>query len=497
MKTRSNHLVETPIVAVLDVLLVNVAAFVAFSLQSHIGQQLSEENFRAYLNVAPTVSLATLVIFYCLGLYTGWLRRSKTDLAYGILASVTSLIITTTAISFWQGQFMLPRKIVVLTALLQVMLIMACRLLLRHVYCSVVGPRRVLVIAESDKAALRFSIKFTEAKQDWFRISGWLLGDPLSELSSRYGEFDAALITPGVAGKGEIVRACLNHGKDVLTVPGLFELSLVGSSPVEFDDLLMFAVQPPRLTPMQRILKRGLDLVGSLFMIVVASPLLLVLPIIIRCTSRGPALFRQKRLGRDYREYSLLKFRTMMADAERLTGPVLAAEDDPRVTRFGKLLRATRLDELPQLFNVLRGDMSLVGPRPERDFFVRQFCKQMPEYELRFAVKPGITGFAQVSGHYSTTAERKLRFDLMYIYDYSLLLDIKILVQTLRVVLHRHQAEGVQKMEPTAELAPVVKWAMPESASSLTARRKPSTSMPPPSVAWTKTPAPPSVRSAD
>jgi lipopolysaccharide/colanic/teichoic acid biosynthesis glycosyltransferase len=157
--------------------------------------------------------------------------------------------------------------------------------------------------------------------------------------------------------------------------------------------------------------------------------------LIIRLTSRGPVLYRQVRIGRGGAPFQVLKFRTMVDNAERHSGPVLARERDPRVTEFGRVLRALRIDELPQIFNVIRGEMSLVGPRPERPYFVAHFQETLPAYELRHAVKPGITGLAQVMGRYRTTAESKLNFDLLYIYNYSLLLDVKILLQTVRVVL--------------------------------------------------------------
>jgi lipopolysaccharide/colanic/teichoic acid biosynthesis glycosyltransferase len=165
--------------------------------------------------------------------------------------------------------------------------------------------------------------------------------------------------------------------------------------------------------------------------------------ILIRLTSPGKILFAQRRVGRDGVGFTLSKFRTMVADAERHTGPVLATANDPRITKTGAFLRATRLDEFPQLFNVLRGEMSLVGPRPERPHFVQQFREQIPGYEFRLAVKPGVTGLAQVFGRYSTTAERKLRFDLTYITKYSLLMDIRLLLSTIAVLLRREQAEGI------------------------------------------------------
>jgi lipopolysaccharide/colanic/teichoic acid biosynthesis glycosyltransferase len=142
----------------------------------------------------------------------------------------------------------------------------------------------------------------------------------------------------------------------------------------------------------------------------------------------------------------------MIADAERQSGPVLASSHDPRITPLGQFLRATRLDELPQLINVLKGDMSLVGPRPEREFFIQQFEREVPGYGLRLAVKPGITGLAQVMGRYDTSVRRKLGFDLLYICKYSLLLDLKLLFQTLEVVLHQEKAAGVNERSNFASI---------------------------------------------
>ena len=196
------------------------------------------------------------------------------------------------------------------------------------------------------------------------------------------------------------------------------------------------------------------DLLGASLLLALAAPIFLVLAVLIPITSRGPIFYRQERLGRYRRKFLILKFRTMKVNAERLTGPVLATEQDPRVTRLGKFLRATKIDELPQLWNVLRGDMSLVGPRPEREFFVRQYEKLLPAYELRHSVKPGVTGFAQTRGRYSSSVERKLHFDLLYTYRYSILLDVKILFQTIIVMLRAQQSQGIKSSIPRPRAFP-------------------------------------------
>jgi lipopolysaccharide/colanic/teichoic acid biosynthesis glycosyltransferase len=165
---------------------------------------------------------------------------------------------------------------------------------------------------------------------------------------------------------------------------------------------------------------------------------MLVVAVLIKLDSRGSVLYRQERLGRNGRPFRLLKFRSMVPDAERLTGPMWAGRRDTRVTRVGRVLRFLRLDELPQLFNVLRGEMSFVGPRPERRHFVNQLEEVIPYYSLRMSVRPGITGWAQVCYSYGATVEdalEKLKYDLYYMKNYNLLFDVWIILKTVRVVL--------------------------------------------------------------
>jgi lipopolysaccharide/colanic/teichoic acid biosynthesis glycosyltransferase len=157
----------------------------------------------------------------------------------------------------------------------------------------------------------------------------------------------------------------------------------------------------------------------------------------------GPVLYVQERLTKGRKTFKIYKFRTMVPNAEKLSGPVFAGEKDPRITKIGKFMRTVRLDEIPQLINILTGDMSIVGPRPERPFFAKQFEKDIPEYRYRLKVKAGLTGLAQVEGKYNTTVEDKLRYDLIYINNYSLLRDILIMLQTIKILFMKSSTEGV------------------------------------------------------
>lgn len=210
------------------------------------------------------------------------------------------------------------------------------------------------------------------------------------------------------------------------------------------DDIPMQRVTRMLLTAEQRVLKRILDIAVAGTALIILSPVMLITAVMIKLDSKGPVLYSQERVGLYGKTFFVHKFRSMKQDAEAKCGPVLAAEGDPRITKFGRFMRATRLDELPQLFNVLKGEMSIVGPRPERPFFVKQFIAQKPEYNYRHNVKPGITGLAQIAGKYNTSAYDKLIYDLLYIQDFSVKTDLMIMLQTFKVLLTKSSTEGVQ-----------------------------------------------------
>jgi len=185
---------------------------------------------------------------------------------------------------------------------------------------------------------------------------------------------------------------------------------------------------------MEEFLMRSLDTMGSIFSLLICTPVIILISLLIKITSPGPIFYKQQRVGKDGKVFTLYKFRTMVNNAEKEVGPVLASRDDPRVTKVGKFLRATRLDELPQLLNVLQGDMSLVGPRPERPHFVK---KHKALHELRLAVKPGLTGLAQIRSFYDLKPRHKIKYDYLYIQKRSLLLNLYILTRTLPTIFSR------------------------------------------------------------
>jgi exopolysaccharide biosynthesis polyprenyl glycosylphosphotransferase len=239
----------------------------------------------------------------------------------------------------------------------------------------------------------------------------------------------------------DLVEACHEEGVRCDFVPELFEVMLGRVRVEEIDGVPLVGVRLVPLGRLQRFQKRTLDLVGSAAGLLVLAPLLLVVAACVRLDSKGPVLFRQRRLGRDGREFDMLKFRSMPMTAERGTGPVRATRDDPRPTRVGRVLRRTSADELPQLWNVLQGEMSLVGPRPERPVFVDEFRRSIPRYLERHGVKSGITGWAQVHGlRGDTSIEERTRYDIWYVENWSIGLDLRILALTLLRFLFQEEA---------------------------------------------------------
>jgi Undecaprenyl-phosphate glucose phosphotransferase len=226
---------------------------------------------------------------------------------------------------------------------------------------------------------------------------------------------------------------------DVKVVPDLFQYVTLYGGLEEFGGLPLIGLQGGPLQGWSLVGKRLFDVLLSLLALALLSPVLLLVALVVRLTSRGPILFRQERMGMDGRTFRIFKFRTMRTDAE-VGGAAMATAGDPRRTPVGAFLRTSSLDELPQLFNVLLGDMSLVGPRPERPVFIEEFKRRIPKYHLRHKTKAGITGWAQIHGlRGQTSIEKRIEYDLYYIENWSLLLDVKILVRTvLGGFLSRH-----------------------------------------------------------
>lgn len=257
--------------------------------------------------------------------------------------------------------------------------------------------------------------------------------DTIFEAIRRLGVDEVIVAQPDLP-PDEILDFVLRCEKEFVTariVPNLLEASLVEMSVEQIDGIPLFGLKESPLQGWNLVVKRTLDVVVSAVVLVLLSPLLLAIALAIRLTSPGPVLYRQERVGLDGYRFQMLKFRSMRVDAEKETGPVWAVPEDDRVTPIGRFLRRTNLDELPQFWNVLVGDMSLVGPRPERPHFVDKFQERVPRYMGRHRVKSGMTGWAQVNGlRGNTSIDERIKYDLYYVENWSIWLDLKILLMT-------------------------------------------------------------------
>ena len=244
----------------------------------------------------------------------------------------------------------------------------------------------------------------------------------------------------------EIVALCEKSGVHTKFIP---DYNRVIPTKPYTEDILGLPVINIRHVPLTNtyyaVLKRMMDIVGSLCAIVIFSPVMLFSVIMIKLTSPGPLIFKQERVGLHNQPFMMYKFRSMEVQAPEKEKTRWTVKDDPRVTGFGKFMRKTSIDELPQLFNVLAGDMSMVGPRPERREFIEDYSRILPEFKERLRVKGGLTGYAQIYGKYSTGPEDKLKYDLIYIYNYSLRLDIRLLFLTIRIFFQKENAQGVEE----------------------------------------------------
>jgi lipopolysaccharide/colanic/teichoic acid biosynthesis glycosyltransferase len=229
--------------------------------------------------------------------------------------------------------------------------------------------------------------------------------------------------------------------------------SLAGAHAAVVGDLLLLPPAVPHLRPRQRWVKRLVDVAGSVFLLILTAPVMILVAILVGLTSTGPVIDVETCLGTCGRAFFRFRFRTTIAGPEQETGAAKAAEENPRMARIGRVLRALYIDELPQLFNVLAGEMSLIGPRPEQPQFVKLYRNRFPAYEFRCAVKPGILSLAEIDGRYSTAPELKLHYDLKYIYQYSLWMDCKILLGIILSMLPASHAQEVSAEEAREEPA--------------------------------------------
>ena len=324
-----------------------------------------------------------------------------------------------------------------------------CTLLYSQLYHRLYPPKNMVMIFGNDNAIdLKFKM---DKRSDKYRITKLIsVEEGFGSICQQIVNYDAVIINDVAAGlRNDLLKYCYQNSIRTYVAPKMTDIIIKGATEISLFDTPLLLVRRRGLTFTQRTVKRLMDIVLSLTALIIASPVLLVVSVAIKIEDGGPVFYKQARVTQGNKEFNILKFRSMIPDAEKEGKSQPAVDNDPRITKVGKIIRATRIDELPQFLNILKGDMSIVGPRPERVEHVQVYRNAIPEFDFRLSVKGGLTGYAQVYGKYNTTPYDKLRLDLMYIENYSLLLDIKLILMTIRIMLKKESTEGFNELQET------------------------------------------------
>ncbi len=311
-------------------------------------------------------------------------------------------------------------------------------------------PVKNMILVYGDKKAEDIVYKILE-REDRYRIcetvhynsATYLSDDNFEYVKERISNYDSVIIFRLESSvRNDLLKYCYEHDIEVYLPPRISDIIVRGAKELDQFDSPLIVCRNCSLTAGQKLVKRIFDIFVSVMGIVICSPLMLVISIAIKAYDGGPVIFKQKRVTFNERVFDIYKFRSMIVDAEKDNRVIPATDNDPRITPVGKLIRKFRFDELPQLFNILKGDMSLVGPRPERVEHHENYMKQIPEFHFRTKVKAGLTGYAQVMGKYNTSPYDKLLLDLEYIQKFSFFLDFRIILLTVKILFMKESTEG-------------------------------------------------------
>lgn len=449
---------------IIDAIAINASIIAAFLIR--FGGVIPRYNFEAYLKIFPIVTLAYLFSGWIYGLYEPENINSPWSVTRPVLLAVSLGTVLTAAIAFLGGQqtIALARWTIFISWAIIIVVYVGWRIALLRMFPLSYPEKRVLILGVNQTAA-DLASSFEKRKKWGWNFIGFVAVDDEDQQSyrsnrelthvSRSTEITKILgsishldqlltehnINRLVVAKPVNIRSLIekivlddDYRITIDVVPDLYEV-FIGSINSIVGDIPLVRVATAQASAYQSSAKRAGDLIGFFLVMLITLPVWLFAILGIVLTDGFPIFYRQERVGLNQKTFEVIKFRTMRKNAEETSGPVLATEEDPRITAFGKFLRLSRIDELPQLINVLRGEMSFIGPRPERPVFVEEYIKEIPGYRERFRALPGLTGLAQVNGGYATTPERKLKYDLMYIYNQTLSMDAQIVAETFKVIL--------------------------------------------------------------
>ena len=382
-----------------------------------------------------------LIFIYCIltalffkaygGFKLGYLK--KTDMLYSQIISMVCINIIAYFMISLIGRDFMPFLPVVYLTFTDFGVIAIWTVLSGKLYFLLYPPRKLIILYGS-RQAVSLILKMTQRVDKYMICESISISEPPEKIRELILKYEGVIICdiPEIQ-RNEYLRFCFEKSVRVYIVPEISDIIIRGSEDIRLFDTPLLLCRNYGLSAEQQILKRLFDIIFSLIAVVMLSPVMIVSAFAVKLCDGGNVFYKQKRLTRDGKEFYVYKFRSMIADAEK-NGIKLASENDDRITPVGKILRKFRIDEFPQLFNILVGDMSVVGPRPERPELTEIYKKDMPEFIFRLKVKAGLTGYAQVTGVYDTSPADKLKMDLMYIENYSFRMDLQIILMTIKTM---------------------------------------------------------------
>jgi exopolysaccharide biosynthesis polyprenyl glycosylphosphotransferase len=320
----------------------------------------------------------------------------------------------------------------------------------RWIYYALYPPRKIrLIYGNRHPGDL---IQKMNSRKDKYDIEEAMhLSEGMDKIKKTIHEYEGVVIYDMPSHERNLIlKYCFQESIRAYLVPKISDVIIMSTENIHLFDTPLLLSRNASLNAEQVFVKRCFDLVVSGLMLIVSSPFMLIFAIAIKCYDGGPVFYKQQRLTLDGKRFMIYKFRTMIVESERASGARLCRKDDDRITPVGRFLRRTHLDELPQIYNILKGEMSLVGPRPERPSIAAEYKKSIPEFDYRLKVKAGLTGYAQIYGKYNTTPYDKLKLDLFYIRNFSIWLDLKLLLLTFKILFQKENTEGVADSQVTA-----------------------------------------------
>lgn len=404
------------------------------------------------------VGLYTVVLLFLSATY-GSIRLGYQKNAEIVFSQVLSTLLANVIIYLQlslMARALFSLEVFLIMMVQQAALVIAYINIANMIYKHLFPPRKLLLI-HGDRPADEICGKFERRKDKYLITKSIHVEEGFRVLCDKIMEaYESDECNAVVLGdisaedRGPLLKFCYGRSIRVYLMPKITDVILMGAEELHVFDSPMLLTREYSLTMEQRFFKRVIDIVCSLILLIIASPFMLITAIAVKLYDGGPVLYKQVRCTLNQREFHILKFRSMRTDAEKDGVARLAQKNDGRITPVGRIIRKCRIDELPQLFNILKGDMSFIGPRPERPEIISQYLEVMPEFVFRMKVKAGLAGFAQVYGKYNTNPYDKLKLDLTYIENYSTWLDLKLMMLTLKVLFWPDSTEGVEAEQITA-----------------------------------------------